>query len=48
VRKADDLTAICEKCGSLDISQTYGTSRPVTGIALLFFLLLERIKETGS
>jgi hypothetical protein len=37
--KAENLTAICEptdwmKCLSLDLSQLYGPSRNVTGIAL--------------
>jgi hypothetical protein len=42
VRKADNLTTICEptvykKCGSLNISETYGPPQHVTGIALHFF-----------
>jgi hypothetical protein len=41
-RKADNLTVICEpivyrKCEILDVSQTYGRPRSVTGIALTFF-----------
>jgi hypothetical protein len=41
VRKADNLTAICEpvsrQCGIFNILQTYRPPRPVTGIALHLF-----------
>jgi hypothetical protein len=33
-RKADNLTAICERIVSLDVSQPYGPRRHVTEIAL--------------
>jgi hypothetical protein len=52
-RKADNLKAICEpivwrKCGRLDVSQSYGPTRSVTGITLLFYLVEPGISESQA
>jgi hypothetical protein len=38
------MSRLCRKCGNLNISQPFGSPRPVTGIALLYFTFYKMIQ----
>jgi hypothetical protein len=42
------VSRLSRKCGSLDVSQPYGPSRPVTGTALPIYLYLSSINSGGD
>jgi hypothetical protein len=50
VRRADNLASVSQlswQCGILNISQPYRLPRPVTGIALLFFIHWDVLKSVS-